>query len=188
MKIVTDLFVVSTLILVNLGWTAAAAAQEATKMAFVISSAGFSDNQEIPKRFTGEGNDVSPALQWSGAPNGTKELALICDDPDAPTAEPWVHWVIYKIPATTSQLPEGVPATAEVDNPKGAVQGKNSGGKIGYRGPMPPPGHGWHRYFFKIYALDANIALPPGATKGQVLDAMKGHVLGEAQVMGKYKR
>ena len=150
-------------------------------MGFLVNSRSFEEGKVIPKIYTGEGEDKSPELEWSGAPTGTKEFALICDDPDAPTPEPWVHWVLYKIPATTTKISEGVA-------PAAAIQGKNSWNRVGYGGPMPPPGHGWHRYYFKIYALDSQLSLPAGASKKQLLDAMKGHILGEAQAMGKYQR
>ena len=160
-------------------------------MSIEVSSTAFQTNQWIPKKYSGEGVDVSPPLAWTGLPAGTRELALICDDPDAPTPEPWVHWVIYKIPADAQGLAENVPPEARPASPAGAMQGKNSwpsGRTIGYRGPMPPPGHGRHRYFFKLYALDAVLGLKPGITKDQLLKAMKGHVLAEAQLMGTYKR
>ena len=125
-------------------------------MTIQITSSAFAQGHPIPKKYTGEGDDVSPPLSWSEIPEGTKELVLICDDPDAPTAEPWVHWVIYKIPADAKGLPEGVPRKPRLKEPPGAVQGKNSwpaSEAIGYRGPMPPPGHGVHHYYFKLYAL-----------------------------------
>lgn len=160
-------------------------------MKIELTSPAFVHGARIPKKHSGEGEDVSPPLAWSSVPEGTRQLALICDDPDAPVAEPWVHWVIYKIPVTASGLPEGVAKTAQPEEPSGAVQGKNSwpsGQTIGYRGPMPPPKHGPHRYFFKLYALDAELALAPGATKQQLLEAMAGHVIGEGELMGTYER
>ncbi len=153
-----------------------------------LKSAAFLEGQVIPKKHTGEGEDVSPALEWSGAPAGTKQFALICDDPDAPVTEPWVHWVIYGIPAKATKLPEGVPQPGRVADLAGATQGMNTWSRTGYNGPMPPQGHGWHRYFFKLYALNAELTLKPGATKNDLLAAMKGHILAEAQLMGKYKR
>lgn len=149
----------------------------------VLKSPAFSEGKEIPKEYTGEGADLSPALEWTGAPAGTKELALVCDDPDAPTSEPWVHWVVYKIPGSTTQLPKGVPAKSS-----SVVQGKNSWGSVGYRGPLPPPGHGWHRYYFKLYALDSALSLKPGAAKSELMTTLKGHILAEAALMGKYQR
>lgn len=160
-------------------------------MAIQLTSTAFAEGAAIPRKYTGEGEDVSPALAWSGLPDGTQELALICDDPDAPTPEPWVHWVIYKIPADAAGLPEGVAKDATLKQPPGALQGKNSwpnGQTIGYRGPMPPPGHGRHRYFFKLYALGKKLSVEPGVTKKQLLAAIKDQVLGEGQLLGTYQR
>ncbi len=157
-------------------------------MAFTVTSPAFGEGKEIPRKYTGEGEDISPPLQWSGVPTGTKELALICDDPDAPTPEPWVHWVMYRIPTTAAALVEGITRTERPDSPAGAIQGKNTGGRVGYNGPLPPPGHGWHRYIFALYALDAPLDITPGATKKDLLDAMRGHILGETRLTGKYKR
>jgi len=160
-------------------------------MTIELTSTAIAEGKPIPKKYTGEGQDVSPPLAWSNLPEGTEELALICDDPDAPTAEPWVHWVIYKIPADANGLPEGVDTSPQLNQPAGAMQGKNSwtsGRTIGYRGPMPPPGHGRHRYFFKLYALDTKLAVEPGASKNELLEKMSGHVLGEGQLVGTYER
>jgi len=157
-------------------------------MTIEIASTAFAEGRPIPKKFTGEGEDVSPPLSWDKLPEGTNELALICDDPDAPRPEPWVHWLIYKIPADVQGLPEGVAKDAELEEPPGALQGNNSWPSIGYRGPMPPPGHGTHRYFFKLYALDAPLEIAPGADKETLLEKMSGHVLGEGQLMGTYAR
>ncbi len=151
-----------------------------------ITSSAFNNEAEIPKKYTCEGKDISPALSWSGAPPGTKSFALICDDPDAPMGT-WVHWVIYNIPAETNKLSESVPATETIEN--GARQGKNGFGRIGYGGPCPPPGHGAHRYFFKLYALDSMLDLK-GKTgyKEELIKGMEGHILAETQLMGKYER
>jgi Raf kinase inhibitor-like YbhB/YbcL family protein len=161
-------------------------------MKFEFTSTAFKNNHAVPKEYTGEGDDVSPPLAWDDAPPNTKEFALICDDPDAPSPEPWVHWVIYGIPADARALPEGVKSNApQLTKPVTARQGKNSwpsGVTTGYRGPLPPPGHGVHHYHFKLYALDARLDLPSGSTKQQLLDAMKSHVLGEAELVGTYER
>lgn len=154
----------------------------------ILKSTAFKEGQVIPKKHTGEGEDLSPALEWSGAPAGTKQFALICDDPDAPVSEPWVHWVIYGIPAKATKLPEGVPQTDKLADLAGAAQGLNTWPRTGYNGPMPPQGHGWHRYYFKLYALAVELGIKPGATKKDLLAAMKGHILAEAQLMGKYRR
>jgi Raf kinase inhibitor-like YbhB/YbcL family protein len=159
-------------------------------MAIELTSTAFEQGEPIPVKYTGEGADVSPPISWSGLPEGTQELALICDDPDAPTAEPWVHWVIYKIPATMAGLPEGLERRPRLKEPAGLLQGKNSwpAQNVGYRGPMPPPGHGTHRYFFKLYALEAKLVISAGVEKGALLEEIKGHVLEEGQLMGTYRR
>lgn len=156
-------------------------------MAMEVSSGAFEANQAIPRKFTGEGEDVSPALSWSAAPAGTKSIALICDDPDAPMERPFVHWVIFNLPGDVTGLAEGVPASGTVDEPA-ALQGVNDFGNIGYGGPMPPEGHGTHRYFFKVYALDTSLALDAGATKADVVNAIEGHVLDEGELVGTYER
>ena len=161
------------------------------KMAIQVTSTAFAQGHPIPKKYTGEGADVSPPLGWSEIPAGTKELVLICDDPDAPQAEPWVHWVIYNIPATAKGLPEGVARKPRPKDPAGALQGKNSwpsGDNIGYRGPMPPKGHVVHHYHFRLYALDQQLALEPGLDKKAVLKAIAGHVIAEGELMGTYQR
>ena len=156
-------------------------------MNLTVNSTAFANKETIPQRFTGDGEDVSPVLSWSGLPDGTKELALICDDPDAPTPQPWVHWVIYKIPANVSGLPEKVPTTDRLSDPAGALQGKNSWGGIGYRGPAPPPGS-VHHYLFKLYALDTELDTPAGLTKEDLLAAMAGHILAQGKLVGTYQR
>jgi Raf kinase inhibitor-like YbhB/YbcL family protein len=162
-----------------------------TKVAFQLTSSAFTQGHPIPKKYTGEGEDVSPPLAWTGMPENAKELALICDDPDAPTSEPWVHWVIYKISPKTTGLPEGIPRRSSLKEPSGALQGKNSWPEAeatGYRGPMPPKGHGVHHYYFKLYALDTEIKAEPGLTKKAILEKIRPHVLGECVLMGIYER
>ncbi len=156
-------------------------------MTLTITSTAFKAGMVIPQKHTGEGKDLSPALSWSGVPAQAKTLALICDDPDAPRPTPWVHWVIYNIPASAAGLPEGVPVKEAVTNPS-ATQGVNDFGKTGYGGPMPPRGHGTHHYHFKLYALDTELKLPPKAAKQQLLAAMKGHILAEGELIGTYER
>lgn len=153
-------------------------------MAFTIQSSDFANGADVPRPFTCDGEDRSPALSWSGAPEGTKTFALIADDPDAP-AGTWVHWVIFNIPAKTNSLPSGVEKKEQL--PDGAKQGRNDFRKIGYNGPCPPPGKP-HRYFFKLYALGSELKLPAGATKADVEHAMEGHTLGRAELTGRYKR
>jgi Raf kinase inhibitor-like YbhB/YbcL family protein len=149
-----------------------------------VTSSAFKNGQPIPKKYTGEADDISPPLAWGDPPKGTQEFALIGDDPDAPSPQPWVHWVIYGIAPDARALPEGVKSNA----PGQGTNSFTSGANTGYRGPMPPPGHGTHHYHFKLYALDKKLDLQPGATKQQLLDAMKGHVLGEGEIVGTYER
>ena len=154
------------------------------KIAFEITSTAFKEGGYISRQYTGEGQDVSPPLSWTGTPAGTKSFALICDDPDAP-AKTWVHWVIYNIPANATGLPEAIPKKDAL--PDGSRQGVTDFGRVGYGGPMPPRGPA-HRYFFKLYALDSVLNLSPGATKSELLRAMEGRVLAESQLIGLYKR
>ena len=152
-------------------------------MALKITSPVFEDGEMIPARYTIDGRNISPPLQSQGVPDGTKSLALINDDPDAPMGT-WVHWVVYNLPADTAELTENTPPNKTLTN--GALQGTTDFGKIGYGGPAPPSGT--HRYFFKLYAIDAMLDLPAGAKKKDVETAMQNHILDEAQLMGKYKR
>jgi Raf kinase inhibitor-like YbhB/YbcL family protein len=157
-------------------------------MTMTLETSAFRNGQAIPVRFTGDGKDVSPALTWTDPPSGTKELALIVDDPDAPTSEPWVHWVIYRIPATLRTLAEGIPARPTLDQPAGTLQGKNSWRTVGYRGQAPPKGHGTHHYHFRLYALDAALQAAAGLDKNALLGLMKGHILAQAELVGTYQR
>jgi Raf kinase inhibitor-like YbhB/YbcL family protein len=161
-----------------------AAREELPEMAIELTSPAFADGDSIPERFTCGGADVSPPLAWSGVPEAAERLALICDDPDAP-AGTWVHWVLYGLPAGRDSLPEGVPADAVVLD--GARQGRNDFRRLGYGGPCPPPGKP-HRYRFKLYALDAELVLEPGATMKELEKAMAGHVLAEGRLVGTYER
>ena len=148
-----------------------------------LKSAAFIQGTLIPTAYTCDGKDVSPPLEWSGIPEGSRSIALICDDPDAP-AGTWVHWVYYDIPTQTTALPENI---EHIDNPSvGGAQGRNDFGKTGYGGPCPPSGT--HRYFFRLYALDTELNLPPGGTKKELLDAMEGHIIGQTVLIRKYKR
>lgn len=148
-----------------------------------ITRTAFEDGGMIPRKYTCDGEDVSPPLAWTGVPEGAKTIALISDDPDAPMGT-WVHWVLFNLPATEKALPEAVPPDKELKN--GARQGRNDFRRIGYGGPCPPGGT--HRYFFKLYALDTVLNLPAGATKAELLKAMEGHILAQGQLMGKYRR
>ena len=152
-------------------------------MALQLRSSAFRENELIPKKYTCDGSDVSVPLSWGDPPQGTKSFALIADDPDAP-AGTWVHWVLYDLPPDTRELPESSSRQEHLEN--GAKQGKNDFGKIGYGGPCPPAGPP-HRYFFTLYALDQTTGLKAKAAKQQILDAIKGHTLGEAQLIGTYK-
>ncbi len=149
-----------------------------------IESKAFSAGGDIPAKFTCDGEDRSPALSWSEPPKATQSLALIADDPDAPVGT-FVHWVLYDLPATTRELPEGIAASAEPAS--GGRQGNNDFRHVGYGGPCPPPGRP-HRYFFRLYALDRKLGLPAGARRQEVDQAMKGHILEQAEVMGRYQR
>lgn len=153
------------------------------KMAITITSSAFKDGGMMPAKCTCDGSNVSPPLNWQQPPQGAKSLALISDDPDAPVRT-WVHWVMWNIPAQTVELPENIPTTKEL--PDGSKQGITSARSHGYHGPCPPSGT--HRYYFRIYALDKMLGLPITSTKQNLLDAMKGHILAEGQLMGKYKR
>jgi len=156
----------------------------------ILRSPDFEDGDRIPQAHTEDGEDRSPALEWSNVPDEAVELVLICDDPDAPTPEPWVHWVAYNIPATETGLPGGVPRQEAPADPEGLAQGINTfpNDNVGYRGPAPPPGHGLHHYHFRLYALDTNLGLAPGADKKALLNAMREHIIEEAELVGTYER
>jgi Raf kinase inhibitor-like YbhB/YbcL family protein len=155
--------------------------------ALVLRCTAFRDGAEIPVRHTCEGADVSPALSWAGAPAGTKSFAVIVDDPDAPDpAAPqrtWVHWILYDLPPDTTALAEGL---GKAGLPPGTHQGVNDWKRTGWGGPCPPIGR--HRYFFKLYALDAVLGDLGAPTKARLEAAMKGHVLAEARIMGTYQK
>jgi Raf kinase inhibitor-like YbhB/YbcL family protein len=155
-------------------------------MPFSLTSNAFKEGAPVPVKHTCDGADVSPPLAWSGAPAGTRAFALIADDPDAP-AGTWVHWVLYDLPGATTRLPENVSKTETLADLGGALQGRTDFRRPGYGGPCPPPGPA-HRYFFKLYALDALLKLAAGSSKKEVEAAMKDHVLGTAQLMGTYAR
>ena len=152
-------------------------------MTIELTSTAFSEGEMIPTRYTCDGEDVSPPLAWSGVPESAQSLSLICDDPDAPVGT-WDHWVLYNIPPASSGLPEAVATDPTLES--GAVNGKNSWGRLGYGGPCPPGGT--HRYFFYLYALDIQLALASGATSAQLRQSMEGHILAEGQLMGRYQR
>ena len=158
---------------------------EVSDVSIELTSSAFSEGVTIPAKYTCDGEDVSPDLKWGAVPEETKSIALIADDPDAPGGT-WVHWVIYGLSAVTAELPERVPKEETLST--GARQGTNDFKRTGYGGPCPPPGHGAHRYFFKLYALDVEIGLGAKATKADLLSEMDGHILAQGQLMGRYER
>ena len=160
------------------------AAERARKDHMQLTSTAFTEGAAIPAKYTCDTRNVSPPLRWGGAPAGTRSLALIVDDPDAPSGT-WVHWVLYDVPASVSELPEDLAKSQYVAG--GAKQGLNDFRHLGYGGPCPPHGKP-HRYFFKLYALDALLDLKPGLTKKDLESALEKHILAHAQLMGTYQR
>lgn len=158
--------------------------EERTVVKIALTSPAFREGGSIPEAHTCDGPDRSPALHWDRPPDGARSLALLCEDPDAPTGL-WVHWVIWGIPSDSTSLSEGVAMQKTL--PNHARQGTNDFRKIGYGGPCPPRGKA-HRYCFKLFALDCALDLAPGATRKQVLEAMTGHIVGEGELMGRYAR
>jgi Raf kinase inhibitor-like YbhB/YbcL family protein len=150
-----------------------------------LTSAAFEEGGRLPPQYTCDGAGASPPLAWEDVPDGTLGFALICEDPDAPKGT-FTHWVLFDLSSGSRELGEGLPTEGVLS--VGARQGTNSFGDVGYGGACPPPGDREHRYVFKLYALDTSLALEPGAGKEQLLDAIRGHVLAEAQLTGKYKR
>lgn len=143
-----------------------------------ISSPAFQGHRGIPERHTGDGDDVSPALEWSGAPEGTRAFAIVVHDPDAPLVDGFTHWVAYGIPGDATGVPEGA---------KDLTEGTNSMGNSGYMGPAPPPGHGPHHYYFWVYALDSDLDLEPGLERRALLEKIEDHVIEQARVIGTYE-
>ena len=167
----------------------AALSQRVRAEAFVLICPVFAAGAAIPKKHTGDGRDSSPELQWAGHPENTRELALIVDDPDAPSPEPWVHWVLYGIPGDSDGLRASVAPNGKSSAAQRPYHGVNSWGTIGYRGPKPPPGHGVHHYHFKLYALDRPLAATEhGLSKADLVAAMAGHILAETELVGTYQR
>jgi len=181
LKVIIFVFVFSYVILV------ADISHAEEKMTFTLKSNAFTNGGEIPTKYTCEGEDIAPDLQWQGVPENAKNLVLIVDDPDAPDPDApkmtWVHWVLYNMPPDTTELPEG---TSSQDLPSGTGEGLNDWKRTGYGGPCPPIGR--HRYFHKLYALDAVLKTMNTPTKAQVEEAMKGHVIAKAELMGTYKK
>ncbi len=162
----------------------AQAQQEAPAGKLRLMTSAFQAGGEIPSKFTCEGADVSPALTWNEPPAGTRSFMLIADDPDAPGGT-FTHWLVYDLPASLRRLPEGVPTTGEIQG--GGRQGTNDFPKTGYAGPCPPPGKA-HRYFFRLYALDEKVGLHSAATRQELEPAMRGHVLAQSEIMGRFRR
>ncbi len=158
--------------------------QNGGEMTLSLSSTAFKEGGEIPVKYTCDGQDISPPLVWDETPQNTQSLALIVDDPDAPGGV-FTHWVLYNLPAGIHELEEGPPSGERLEN--GAIQGKNDFGSIGYGGPCPPHGPA-HQYRFTIYTLDKSLDLKPGASKKQLLDAIRGHILAQGQLIGRYQR
>lgn len=170
------------------GITAAATAGDAPPAAagagsFTLTSAAFLPGGEIPAIYTCDGEDISPPLKWSHVPAGTKSFALVMDDPDAPAGD-FIHWVLFNIPASCTDLSESMSGSAL---PAGAIEGKNDFHRIGYGGPCPPPGNA-HRYILTLFALDTILRLPPGITSARLMEAVSGHVLARTELTGKFKR
>jgi Raf kinase inhibitor-like YbhB/YbcL family protein len=148
-------------------------------MAITITSTAFKEGKMIPKKCTCDGTNVFPQLAWSGIPASARSIALICEDPDAPSGI-WTHWIVFNMPSVTKEIPEGGGL------PAGSKEGTNDFKRLDYRGPCPPSGT--HRYYFKIYAVDMTLNLKEGATRADLLSAMQGHIIEQGQIMGTYKR
>ena len=157
-------------------------------MSLELTSRAFNHAREIPKRYTAESWNISPPLEWSDVPPETREFALICEDPDAPGNAPFVHWIVYGISANISELPEGMASEGEIRFPVFLRHGINSGSTIGYSGPNPPFWHGLHRYYFRLFALDAPIGLAPGASRSEFFSAIDGHLIEQTELLGVYEK
>jgi len=156
----------------------------------VVGSPTLQADRTMPRDYTPDGRNLSPPLTWSDLPAGTKEIAVICEDPDAGNPPPFVHWVIYKIPATAKALPEGIPIDPAAAMPAaiaGAIQGVSGFRRAIYRGPAPPPGKP-HHYHFVVYALDGDLGLKPGLNRAELLTAIQGHVIGQGEIVAIYER
>lgn len=154
--------------------------------AITVTSPSIAPGRAIPLVHADYGEKISPALQWRGVPAGAKTLVLLMEDPDAREPKPFVHWILFNVPATVTDLREALPPTPRLPELGGALQGRNSRGAIGYFGPRPPKGDPPHHYHFQLFALDATLALDPAATRAQVLEAIKGHVVAEGALIGTF--
>jgi Raf kinase inhibitor-like YbhB/YbcL family protein len=178
------------MILVFVALALASALAQGSPAALTVESSALTPHQPIPRDYTADGRNMSPPLAWSNVPPGTRQFAVICEDPDAGNPPPFVHWVIYKIPATATGLPEYVPFEPDAPMPPsiaGAIQGLSGFRRPIYRGPAPPPGK-THHYHFIVYALDAALDLEPGLTRADLLAAMQGHVIGKGELVATYER
>lgn len=155
-------------------------AQQLNVQDLSVRSPAFSHHERIPERHTGDGEDVAPALEWTGAPEGTRAFAVVVHDPDAPLVDGFTHWVAYGIAGDATGLSEGGGGSL--------VEGTNSFGKTGYNGPAPPEGHGSHHYYFWVYALDDDLDLPPGLSRRELLERIEDHVVEQARLVGTYRR
>ncbi len=152
-------------------------------MSIILKSSSFNNGEMMPSRHAYDKENISPGLSWENIPANASSIAIICDDPDAPVGN-WVHWIIFNIPPTKKELEEDIPKVPEL--PGGSRQGRNDYGKIGYGGPCPP--YGTHRYIFKIFALDAKLDLKAGCSRGEIMNAMKNHILDKGELTGLYSR
>lgn len=182
-----------TTLALALGLMAAAplTARAQAPAALTVTSSVLTQGQPMPVDYTADGKNISPPIAWSNVPAGTKELALICEDPIAPTPQPFVHWIVYKIPATAKGLPENMPSDAATPMPgelKGTIQGLSGFRRPMWRGPAPPKPGVAHQYHFIVYALDAPLEVAEGLNKTQLLEAMKGHIIGQGEIMATYER
>lgn len=153
-----------------------------------VRSDAFEDNGAIPKKYSVDGENLSPPLSWSNVPQEAGSIALVVEDPDAPTPNPFVHWLLYDVPRDVRQLPEGLPPKERLDTLGGAMQGKNSNLKIGWTGMAPPKGDTPHHYHFQLFALNRELPLGPGAGRKALLEAMAGHVVARGRIIGTYQR
>jgi Raf kinase inhibitor-like YbhB/YbcL family protein len=153
-----------------------------------VQSPAFPKGGVIPDRYSSYGQDVSPPLRWSEPPWGTQAIVVLVEDPDAESPKPYVHWVLYNLPPDTRELPEALPKPGRLKDPRGALQGLNSRGSLGYFGPRPPAGDPPHRYHFQVFALDAPLGFNPGVNRQAVLNAMARHVLAKGELVGTYQR
>lgn len=160
---------------------------QAAPTVITVTSATLKASETIPKDHTADGRNVSPALAWSGAPAATKQFALVLDDPDVPMPGGFVHWVVYKIAGTATGLPAELPMGATLADPAGAIQGPSGFRQMGYRGPAPPPGKP-HHYTFTVYALDAELPLAEGLNRNALMEAIKGHIIGQGSLVALYER